>query len=574
MFDYIFSKLRVKGNSGRYKRSLKEGARYVPLVWSEHCIECSAPKCYGTCPRYERRSDGHCVRVEGGISPVLSADGALQTAVHFRSWAKIEAQLKAQALPAKKYGRLNGFVTRCGYALKWMSGLLGRSKAARFVCNGWFSVRQKLINRSLQGQPVERALVFVGRVFNEEDAGRLLVDIKTNDKLLFREAVEVPRGETDFAVNIPPYGDDAELCFINIHPADAEWKWRLVFQDLEVRPRDPQEGKKVKCVIWDLDNTLWKGVLIEDKTVEPNARLVEIIKELDARGIVNSIASKNDAAQAEEQLQKLGLSEYFVFKKINWNPKSANVGQTIRQMNINADTVVFVDDNPFERHEVSLQQPRVTCLDPSEVEAFVKGKRCDVPVTADSKRRRQTYVMLEQLKQEEEQWTGDIDDFLKSCRIRLDIAAPDDSNIMRCYELLQRTNQLNSSGRRLSLDEVKAIVASGDHDSYVLHSSDKFGDYGIVGFLIVDRTGEPRVSDFVISCRVANKKIEPTLINYLAGKYGGLLRFDYKKTARNGPMFQIISDLKMEKIGEAGDVETYLHRFDNDYAKIVDLTEK
>jgi len=197
-----------------------------------------------------------------------------------------------------------------------------------------------------------------------------------------------------------------------------------------------------------------------------------------------------------------------------------------------------------------------------------------VPVTADSKRRRQTYVMLEQLKQEEEQWTGDIDDFLKSCRIRLDIAAPDDSNIMRCYELLQRTNQLNSSGRRLSLDEVKAIVASGDHDSYVLHSSDKFGDYGIVGFLIVDRTGEPRVSDFVISCRVANKKIEPTLINYLAGKYGGLLRFDYKKTARNGPMFQIISDLKMEKIGEAGDVETYLHRFDKDYAKIVELTEK
>ena len=574
MFDYIFSKLRVKGNSGRYKRSLKEGARYVPLVWSEHCIECSAPKCYGTCPRYERRSDGHCVRVEGGISPVLSADGALQTAVHFRSWAKIEAQLKAQALPAKKYGRLNGFVTRCGYALKWVSGLLGRSKAARFVCDGWFSVRQKLINRSLQGQPVERALVFVGRVFNDEDAGRLLVDIKTNDKLLFREAVEVPRGETDFAVNIPPYGDDDELCFINIHPADAERKWRLVFQDLEVRPRDPQEGKKVKCVIWDLDNTLWKGVLIEDKTVEPNARLVEIIKELDARGIVNSIASKNDASQAEEQLQKLGLSEYFVFKKINWNPKSANVGQTIRQMNINADTVVFVDDNPFERHEVSLQQPRVTCLDPSEVEAFVKGKRCDVPVTADSKRRRQTYVMLEQLKQEEEQWTGDIDDFLKSCRIRLDIAAPDDSNIMRCYELLQRTNQLNSSGRRLSLDEVKAIVASGDHDSYVLHSSDKFGDYGIVGFLIVDRTGEPRVSDFVISCRVANKKIEPTLINYLAGKYGGLLRFDYKKTARNGPMFQIISDLKMEKIGEAGDVETYLHRFDKDYAKIVELTEK
>ena len=139
---------------------------------------------------------------------------------------------------------------------------------------------------------------------------------------------------------------------------------------------------------------------------------------------------------------------------------------------------------------------------------------------------------------------------------------------------MQRTNQLNSSGRRLSLDEVKKIIASDSYDCYVLNSSDKFGDYGIVGFLIVENKGEKNVvTDFVISCRVANKKIEPSVINYLAKKYGGEIAFNYKKTLRNGPMFNIIKELGMQKESVSQDTETYKCKYDPKFHNIVTIND-
>lgn len=244
-------------------------------------------------------------------------------------------------------------------------------------------------------------------------------------------------------------------------------------------------------------------------------------------------------------------------------------------MNINPDTVVFVDDNPFERNEVKLRLPDVTCIDPSEIERFSSGKRFNAIVTEDSRKRRSTYLMLEAMHQEEEKWTGDIDDFLRSCNIRATISSPKEDEITRCYELLQRTNQLNSSGRRLSMDEVTNIINNPNFDTFVIRSSDKFGDYGIVGFTIVSKEqSTPIITDFVISCRVANKKIEPTLVNFLACRYGGKLLFNYKKTLRNGPMYSIIEELGMERNDTTANYETYLCTFDEKYPQIVTLTEE
>ena len=110
--------------------------------------------------------------------------------------------------------------------------------------------------------------------------------------------------------------------------------------------------------------------MIEDSNVEVNSQFVELIKRLDRSGIVNSIASKNDKKQVMDKLKALGIDEYFIFNKINWNPKSINIGKTIEQMNINPNTIVFVDDNPFERNEVSLRYPSITCIDPSEILSF------------------------------------------------------------------------------------------------------------------------------------------------------------------------------------------------------------
>ena len=243
-------------------------------------------------------------------------------------------------------------------------------------------------------------------------------------------------------------------------------------------------------------------------------------------------------------------------------------------MNINANTIVFVDDNPFERLEVIQQHPNITCIDPSELIEFSKSERFRMTVTEDSKKRRDTYKMLEALKNEEEEWKGNIDDFLINCHIEVEIIPPTKNMIPRCFELLQRTNQLNSSGRRLTMEQVVEIVNSSNYDSYALRSSDKFGDYGIIGFLIVDRKDSiPTITDFVISCRVANKKIEPTIINKLAEKYGNQILFNYKKTSRNGPMFNVIEELGMKKEKETKELDQYMCVFNAEYPKVVSLKE-
>lgn len=571
MFEFIFSSQKVS----KYKKLLKQEfngkQKIVPVIWTEHCIECAAPTCYSSCPRFKSRNDGHCIRIVNGISPII-VDGQLGAKVEFRTWGKIECQYKIRSLSGKQYFHLYLFTTQAGYFFNFLSNIAPKTNYSKFINNGWFSYRQKLINFLVRNKTADSSLTLQAIVINKDVPTTLLIDIKSASKLLFRESVDIPLGETPFSIALPPYEEEKETLYLNIHPANAEQHVLLSFKQLDICPTDITQGKKIKCVVWDLDNTLWKGILVEDKNVQVNQQLVELIKHLDSCGIVNSIVSKNNIEQVEKKLIEFGISDYFVFKKVNWEPKSVNLAKTIKQMNINANTFVFVDDNPFERTEVSLRLPSVTCIDPSEMIEFSKCNRFEMIVTEDSKKRRATYRMLESLKTEEENWNGNIDDFLLSCHIKLTISKPTARNIIRCYELLQRTNQLNSSGRRLSLEEVKAIISSPYFDSFVLESSDKFGDYGIVGFLIVDKITQPYViTDFVISCRVANKRIEPSIINYLAAQYGGKIMFNYKKTSLNGPMHKVIEELKMSLLSDNNDLETFVHQYNSTYPKIVEI---
>ena len=574
MFEFLYSKNKVNHLGRLIQLKYQQEKEIVPLLWTEHCIECAAPKCYGTCPRYKSREDGNCIRIVNAITPVMD-DGELCVKTEFRSWAKIESQLKVSTLPAKGYVTAYKRITRLGYLFEKTARRCPVSSVSKFIYDGWFSYRQKYINYLIREQPKQERLALKGLVANNDQTTSLLIDVKSSSKLLFRESVEIPLGETEFNIPIPSYENKDTLYFINIHPANAEQHVTLLFKKLQLVPKDITDGKKVKCVIWDLDNTLWDGVLIEEKNVKPRQEFIELIQNLDSCGIVNSIASKNNQEEVDAKLRELGIADYFVFKKVNWDPKSVNISKTIRQMNINPNTIVFVDDNPFERNEVSLEHPSLTCVDPSEIMDFAKCKRFNVVVTEDSKNRRHTYEMLESMKTEEEAWDGNIDDFLMNCHIKVKLSKPTDDNIMRCFELLQRTNQLNSSGRRLSLDEVKQIVSSETYDTYVLNSSDKFGDYGIVGFMIVEKQDDgAHITDFVISCRVANKKIEPTIVNYLAQKYKGQVFFHYKKTLLNGPMFKMVEELNMEKSLENNEHTIYAHKYKRDYPRIVEMEEK
>lgn len=575
MFEYFYAKVKPSGYKKALRKTISPNQYYVPMVWTEHCVECSAPHCYYTCSRYQRRIDGACVRIKNGITPEI-IDGMMGAKVEFRTWSKIEGKLLLQPIPGRKYLSLATKIIGGEYFLKNVADIRLIDAISDFITYGWYSFRQRYINWYVKPYPKNIALSLVGEVINNDTDMTLHVDIKNNAReVKYKDSIDVPVGRTTFIVNIPPYEDSDEKYYINLHPGNSEQHISLAFKQLELVPRDNTIGKKVKCVIWDLDNTLWDGVLIEDKKVKVRQDIVELIKRFDSCGIVNSIASKNNEEEVNAKLEELGIVDYFVFKKVNWDPKSVNVTKTIRQMNINPNTVVFVDDNPFERNEVLMVQPNITCIDPIEILDFAKCDRFNVVVTDDAKNRRNTYKMIESLKTEEEEWTGSIDEFLKSCNIKLVISNPNEDNILRCYELLQRTNQLNSSGRRLSLDEVKEIVKNPEYDAYVLQSSDKFGDYGIVGFLIVNKQcGLATITDFVISCRVANKKIEPSLINYLTNKYGGEICFNYKRTALNGPMLNVINDLKMSVVREDNGISIMLNKYIGNYPEIVKISDK
>ena len=574
MFEYLYSKNRISRQRKLITQQYKDKKAIIPLLWTEHCVECAAPMCYSTCPRYQKRKDGDCVRIVGGITPCLTSKG-IGAKIEFRTWAKIESQFNIRPLSGVKYAHIYNIINSIGRFLWTTAAFTPFNRVKRLIYKGWFSYRQRYINRAIKNCKAAEHLQLNINIENQALPTKFLVDIKTADKLLFREEVQAMVGHSCHQLAIPPFETSGELAYINLHPANAEEHCSLNLVDLELVERDIRQGRKIKCVIWDLDNTLWDGVLIEDKEVYVREDFINLIKHLDACGIVSSIASKNTEEQVRHKLEELGILDYFVFSKINWEPKSLNIKRIIRQMNINPDTIVFVDDNPFERLEVSQQEPRLTCIDPAELLDFVKCDRFNMVVTEDSRNRRQTYKMLENLKKEEEEWEGNIDDFLISCKIRVEIFHPSDELIPRCFELLQRTNQLNSSGRRLTLDEVTEIVHNKNFDAFALKSSDRFGDYGIVGFLIVDKSKEQFVvSDFVISCRVANKKIEPTVINQLAKKYGGSILFNYKKTTKNGPMYKVIEELRMESVEQEGELIIFSCKYNESFPPIVQLTEK
>ena len=297
---------------------------------------------------------------------------------------------------------------------------------------------------------------------------------------------------------------------------------------------------------------------------------------LDEKGIVNSICSKNDYESAMKKLETFGLKDVFVFPKINWDPKSVNIQQIIQQMNISADTIVFVDDTAFEREEVKSAIKDITVVDQNEILEYVSLSRFEVPVTEDSKNRRNTYHMMEKQQEEQKAWKGNIDEFLRNCKMQLTIGKPFEDEIQRCYELLQRTNQLNASGRRLELEQVKKYWLSDTFDTSVLVCEDKFGSYGLVGFSIIEKKEIPIIIDFVISCRVANKKVEHSFIKNLAKKSNsGRIRIRYKKTDRNGPIFKVVTDLDMKLVNTEEGFEVYEYLLNsNDISDVVSVVER
>lgn len=324
------------------------------------------------------------------------------------------------------------------------------------------------------------------------------------------------------------------------------------------RPRSKPKQGRVKCVVWDLDDTLWEGVLLEDPAVRVREEVVEIVRSLDEVGILNSIASKNDADAAMARLEEAGIAEYFLVPQINWNPKSTSIERIAKLLNIGIDAIAFVDDQPFELAEVEHALPLVLCVDAHLVAEVVKGEEFRPRfITSESRQRRKMYQATELRDEAERDYVGTNEEFLATLGMRMRIAEADKSDLQRAEELTIRTNQLNSTGRTFDYHELDALRCSPDHLLLVASLEDRFGSYGTIGLAVIEKaTPRWKLCLLLMSCRVVSRGVGTVLLNHvmrLARDDGAQLLAEFVHTGRNRMMFITYMFAGFRELGRDGD---------------------
>jgi FkbH-like protein len=304
-----------------------------------------------------------------------------------------------------------------------------------------------------------------------------------------------------------------------------------------------QERKSaIKCVVWDLDNTLWKGILLEDDNVELRPEVCRIIKALDERGILHSVASKNDRWYATAKLKEFGLLEYFLYPQISWSTKVRGIETIASSLNIGLESIAFVDDQPFERDEVSHTLPMILCLDAAHLDNLLEMPEM-MPrfITEDSKVRRLMYSSDIKRKQIEDEWVGPKEEFLATLRMHFTIAQAQAEDLKRAEELTVRTHQLNTTGYTYSYEELDQFRQSDQHLLLVGSLDDKYGSYGKIGLALVECSpGHWNIKLLLMSCRVMSTGVGTIMINYirkLAQSAGVKLTAEFLPTDRNRMMY-------------------------------------
>ncbi|MFP3941002.1 MAG: HAD-IIIC family phosphatase, partial [Thermoanaerobaculia bacterium] len=212
-------------------------------------------------------------------------------------------------------------------------------------------------------------------------------------------------------------------------------------------PAEPRKPGSVKVLVWDLDETLWAGTLLEGDDVRLRPGVREALEELDRRGVLHSVASRNDREAALEALRRLGVEEYFLYPQIHWGAKSQSVQAISKALNLGLNAIAFIDDQEFEAEEVRHVHPSVLTLHADEV-----GSLLDRPeltprfITDESRLRRHMYRAEMKRKEIEQDHDGPQEEFLASLDMRFTVAPAAEVDLQRAEELTVRTNQLNATG--------------------------------------------------------------------------------------------------------------------------------
>jgi FkbH-like protein len=306
--------------------------------------------------------------------------------------------------------------------------------------------------------------------------------------------------------------------------------------------RIDRPARTIKCVVWDLDNTLWDGVLLEDPDVVLRPSVVETIRVLDRRGILHSVASRGDESLALRALARFELTELFLVPQINWGSKSASIQVIAAALNLGLDAFAFIDDDGFERAEVGYCLPQVLCVDATDAGGLLtRPELSPGQLTEEARQRRHLYQAAQARQAAEDEFTGPREAFLSTLRMRLQIAPAGSGDLARAEELTVRTNQLNTTGHTYSQAELDAFRTAGDHSLLVARLQDRHGPYGTIGLVLVEHgAGAWTIKLLLMSCRVISRGVGGVMITHLrqqARAAGVRLLADFIPNGRNRQMY-------------------------------------
>ncbi|WP_187274818.1 MULTISPECIES: HAD-IIIC family phosphatase [unclassified Methylobacterium] len=326
-----------------------------------------------------------------------------------------------------------------------------------------------------------------------------------------------------------------------------------------------RQADAVKLVIVDLDDTLWRGVVAEEGDLSPTVYegwplgIIEALCFLKHRGIVLAIASKNDEAKIRAIWDpllggRLQLSDFAVIR-INWNPKVDNVADILEQVNVLPSSVVFIDDNPVERAAVSAAFPGLRTLGADLYgirRALLWSSETQGPPITDESGRR-TEMIQAQVVREQSRKVLSREAFLATLAIRIvpvTITDAEHGRFRRAFELINKTNQFNTTGQRWTLEGMQAGFRQGLR-LHAFEVADTFTDYGLVG--VVVREGDALVQ-CVMSCRVIGLDVEAAMLAHAAAEAAGeghaRLSAVYIPTGRNDLCAGLYRDAGFREAGD------------------------
>lgn len=320
-----------------------------------------------------------------------------------------------------------------------------------------------------------------------------------------------------------------------------------------------QLGKGRKCLVLDLDHTLWGGVIGDDGLggirlgqgdPEGEAFLAFqlYVKSLQERGVILAVCSKNTEAIAKEVFEKhtemvLRLGDISCFMA-NWDDKATNLRRIANQLNIGADSLVFVDDNPAERAIVRQLCPEVAVPelpeDPAQyIRALDRQRYFQVVAISGEDLKRTDFYQASGARQALESTAEDLNSFLKSLDLVATVAPVDAMNLERSAQLIQRSNQFNVTTRRHAAGDLMAMVADTSFITRTVSLRDRFGDHGLISVVLAQVVDDSlRIDTWLMSCRVLKRGVEDFVLNDLvrSARARGVrtLVGDYLPTQKNG----------------------------------------